>query len=476
MSPVSILPDGFGYVTFLTDSSDFFPETTTLQLLRFDSSGSYTVQQLDSEVNDPTGSGNTYGYCCSGAIIPDGQGGVLVAWQLHQINGHTETFHYYVTHLPAGGSPNPPYDLNYALDHTAIDIKMVLGENNTAFISAANPFGSYKLVSFDVNSGSVNWTWQPPQGHKLEMVVALEGGGVAVKDIDTASATQQIARFSASGSISYDGWSTAWLAPDSVSGEDTWNTTNSSSFSNVEETLAAVPANTSWPFLGGTPSGNGSPIAFLQEGIPFWGSLFAKKAKPPKCETVATAPKAQLTGNALARYNDQKQKLLTSGRLDPNDPRSQSCLAFFYEGDPNLPQYFNGLTGAVTNQIVYDGSHSSISLYDSGTWTQDDIDAGVATVEGLKSTPMSCAMDQGTYQTPNGTVAAAQSHPPATDMYINSFNYKMVTQGTILHESMHNLTRLSDRGLKLLLGLRLGGSATDDINHILEENGCAGTN
>src|SRR5260370_16717642 len=203
---------------------------------------------------------------------------------------------------------------------------MVQGENNTAFISAANPFGSYKLVSFDVNRDYVNWRWQRAKGHQLEMVVALEGGGVAVKDIDTASATQQIARFSASGSISYDGWSTAWLAPDSVSGEDTWNTTNSSSFSNVEETLAAVPANTSWPFLGGTPSGNGSPIAFLQEGIPFWGSLFAKKAKPPKCETVATAPKAQLTRHALARYNDQKQNLLTTAPLNPNHPRSPPCF------------------------------------------------------------------------------------------------------------------------------------------------------
>jgi hypothetical protein len=93
--------------------------------------------------------------------------------------------------------------------------------------------------------------------------------------------------------------------------------------------------------------------------------------------------------------------------------------------------------------------------------------------------PMSCAMSAGTNSLPaNGTVAMSQVQSPATDMYINTFNYKLVTQATILHEALHNLTQLSDDPLKVLLGINgtLGQAVTEDISKKLEDNGCAGRN
>jgi hypothetical protein len=82
-------------------------------------------------------------------------------------------------------------------------------------------------------------------------------------------------------------------------------------------------------------------------------------------------------------------------------------------------------------------------------------------------------------QSSNGgdlTVAMAQTQPPATDVYINTHALSYLTQGTILHESLHNLTGKNDPDLKIMLDLPKGTSATDDINHKLEAAGCAGTN
>jgi hypothetical protein len=64
-----------------------------------------------------------------------------------------------------------------------------------------------------------------------------------------------------------------------------------------------------------------------------------------------------LGGNALAKYNDKKQKLLGGGYLT-----SASCAQFF--ADPKRPSYLSQLSGTVTNQIPHDDSN----LKRSRTW------------------------------------------------------------------------------------------------------------
>ena len=122
--------------------------------------------------------------------------------------------------------------------------------------------------------------------------------------------------------------------------------------------------------------------------------------------------------------------------------------------------------------MPYDGSNSTISLYDAGSWTPDELKT--YPIENYKNSHMSCVL-----QSSNGgetTVAMAQVQPPATDIYINTHVLNYLTQGTILHEALHNLTGKNDPQLKTMLDLPLGQSATDDINHKLEGAGCAGTN
>jgi len=149
--------------------------------------------------------------------------------------------------------------------------------------------------------------------------------------------------------------------------------------------------------------------------------------------------------------------------------RSAKCAQFF-NADPTRAQYFSQITAAVQNQVSYDGSQSTITLFDAGAWTQKDIDK--FTDVQFKKTSISCLMSSAD----TGVVAESQVQPPATDVYINTHMLNYVTQGMILHESLHNLTKKDDDDLKILLGVPLGGTATDNINGKLEQNGCAGTN
>lgn len=75
------------------------------------------------------------------------------------------------------------------------------------------------------------------------------------------------------------------------------------------------------------------------------------------------------------------------------------------------------------------------------------------------------------------TVAEAQLQPPATDVYINTnarVLKKYLTQSTILHEALHNLTGLEDPALAEALGTSpTPGGSTTPINTALVQGGCA---
>jgi hypothetical protein len=94
--------------------------------------------------------------------------------------------------------------------------------------------------------------------------------------------------------------------------------------------------------------------------------------------------------------------------------------------------------------------------------------------------------------------AFAQTAPPHTDIYINPTRYKHITQGTILHELLHNLTDLEDFvssasrqeagvappfDLKTFVGIETTpgvdpapDGSTSDIAKKLEDEGCVDPN
>ena len=309
-----------------------------------------------------------------------------------------------------------------------------------------------QMISFD-QAGSVKWSvtgdYQPQ--------IATADGGVIAQNFDTGASVTFDQNGNATGQ-------TASLPIPSWIGNDYQGTSllNSLVYSTVN--YAGSYAATA----GGNPSANGTfvPVAGEIEAVPIWGLLWGG----PKC-ALGTSQIA-LAGQALQQYNALKQKLLAGRYLT-----SDSCAAYF-NADPKRASYFNNLTDAVTRQVPYDGVLSNISLYAAGEWTARI--AALPTFAILKKTPV-CSDFSGASK--DKVIAAAQTQPPGTDVYINTSKLKKLTQSTILHEALHNLTGLEDivddpniLDLKGLLGIPRTSNGTEDINRILEAKGCVGTN
>lgn len=139
----------------------------------------------------------------AGTVIPDGQGGFLATWLKTPAFGSTPpcgTNQYpsgspqtEVTHVaPNGGG-------TYELPLTEANDQLVLGEDGTAFAVA----GQQQLVSFNVNSGAVNWSYQSPTS--IYPLVSSNTGGLAAKEFDNGLET--VLRFDASGNVTRDTWS-----------------------------------------------------------------------------------------------------------------------------------------------------------------------------------------------------------------------------------------------------------------------------
>jgi hypothetical protein len=234
-------------------------------------------------------------------------------------------------------------------------------------------------------------------------------------------------------------------------------------------------------------------------GLSSWGASCSMPPGVPDRRDVQL-----VSGDAFERYNTEKQALLGGGFL-----KCQACADSFNE--PTRAGYFGQLTNAVSNQVPYDGVQTTISQYDAGMADgKNPLDVPVK-----KKVPV-CALFV-PFKGPNGTVpttgfteAASQIKPPlggpTTHVYINTTAAalkeknltKCLTQGTILHEALHNLMGLLDwvpqpwwalygcqppYDLKNFLAMEKPPGTDPDPDHgtmdvttKLEAQGCAGPN
>jgi len=253
---------------------------------------------------------------------------------------------------------------------------------------------------------------------------------------------------------------------------------------------------------GGNPSGTAAVLNVgLAESFPLWSVKSALKGLfgSPTCtlgtDKIQLQPVGQqvLTLSAdqqatVNHYKTTKQNLLTylgtltapgtsacSGTVAPT--AKCGCL---FNAIPGGPQYFSQLTAAVTRQVPYDGILSNLSKVAAGEWTQDEKDNSTAWGY-LQKQPICQEFWQGAYW--SGVGATAQIQPPshgvpATDVYLGTMKdaRQSLTQSTILHESLHNLTGLHDGPLyNLLTGTTKGlnGQKSVIITTTLLNNGCA---
>ena len=192
---------------------------------------------------------------------------------------------------------------------------------------------------------------------------------------------------------------------------------------------------------------------------------------------------------------------------------SNSCGNFLGVDTSNLWSrsiYFSQLTAAVTRQVAYDGAQTNISMYAAGM-----SDGKNPNDVKMKKTIPVCSLFvpfHGPYGVarPTGLATAASqvvvlppASGPAINVYINTDPRALagLTQATVLHESLHNLTGLSDFigldwrnlypyrapwDLKTFVGIEpeqapLAGidpnpGTTNDISIQLRAKGCAGVN
>jgi len=165
--------------------------------------------------------------------------------------------------------------------------------------------------------------------------------------------------------------------------------------------------------------------------------------------------------------------------------QSPACQAFFEE-DLNRAPYFSQLYDAVNSVQAWDGSWTSISRYDAGTFTADALTSS-KTMGILRMTPVCSAFGnwldrQGRRHQFGGAVTTAISQAQSTDglpvrnVYFRTGPF-LATEGTILHEALHIRTGLDDEALARFLGLAwktdCPNGSTICITHELIRRGCA---
>jgi hypothetical protein len=483
--PISALPDGSvaAELSTLQQSTVSGVETTTTTLyvavLRPDGTFSTTQLAASTCVLPCTSSAFTPQ---PEQVLPDGQGGMLIMW--NKAAGGSGTTQ--VTHADASGSPLATYNLPIQSGSGSPIDNMVLSENGQAWVS-----NGFQTASFDVASGAVLANVPVPIGHNYQLGPALWGGGIAITDLDrtVAPEIQNAARLDASGNVTSDGFDPTGLVPNT-----TWPTLGvwagnpNGNYTQVAQS-EIVPADSVWGFPGGNPSGNRQPTTLLMESVPFWGAVTSANdlgfgCRNPIVINGRTLPAAEPVTDSNVKENVKllsKLQTLLNQVVNQNTINSSSCSKFFNDskGDPLRAQVYPHLLNAVQNQQWWNGHLSIISNWSAGMY-EDNTPADqlkilqAVTVCGFEITPPTeLQLEDGQPHPWLGALSELQ--PPARNVYYNGAALDYLIPSTLVHESMHNLTRKLDNHLRTILGMKTPEDplSTDDISLKLESEGCA---
>ncbi|MFZ0431154.1 MAG: kelch repeat-containing protein, partial [Candidatus Acidiferrales bacterium] len=202
--------DGSIYVEYEVRQIPYPPTTisSTLSLLQIMQDGTTNTIQLTSSDNS-----NLF----PGSIIPDGNGGVVASWAVVPSDGSVPTNPYQAAYV-VSGAVNTAYNLPFTpanfvvgADGLPVNPSLALGDNGIAFVTDGTSSGDStnlslgpKIVSLNLNSGAVNWTYQVGTQTTLALIAAANGGGVAAKS--TSGGVDTVLRFDSSGNVTSDNW------------------------------------------------------------------------------------------------------------------------------------------------------------------------------------------------------------------------------------------------------------------------------
>lgn len=173
----------------LTVSVDGSSSTQTL------SSNTEVYSYVYTQDQPTTGSGSGL-FSLVGEVIPDGQGGALASWhEGPSLVPGGPNLPLTVTHVsPDGGG-------TYSLP--MLDSHLVLGENGIAFAVGTPLDGGARAVSFDMNSGQISWSYEPPTGSAFSILAIRPGNGLVAKETDQHR-QDSVIHFDESGQPTYD--------------------------------------------------------------------------------------------------------------------------------------------------------------------------------------------------------------------------------------------------------------------------------
>jgi hypothetical protein len=518
--PIAVAPDGSVYMALTHGSVTG----------GFDCHGNYAINDdlmltlLKVDAGGNTSTRTIHAYAGPGAeaiypreVIPDGNGGVLAAWDHLQFDasGNVSASAAMATHVDAsggstdfilplttwcgeGGRADPrqnPSCFFPSWTSTFAAKSMVLSDGNT--VAATN---GDKLALFDAASGVASGLWTAPMQHNLDLIAALWGSGAAVTDVDnsTSPPTQRAAHFFATTGPMYDGWTSTGYVPNLR-----WPTMGvwagispNGAYTQVSQT-EIVAAESPWAFPGGNPSGSRGP-SLIVEDIPAWGKNLttATAVNPAGCELPIvdngrTLPAAEPVDDASIPENVKLDDKLTKAKNTLLDPKrlwitSPSCQNFFSKlKDPNASNYLAGWSNAVEQQNWFNGHLSTITLFNAGAY-----ETGIPAdkLAQMKVFPVSCIelTPPTLLQIENGDksrylVGLAQLQPPSNEAYYNGAALDYIIPSAIAHEAFHNVTQKNDINVRTILGMSPADTSdpnnpnysTDDISLKMENEGCA---
>lgn len=211
---------------------------------------------------------------------------------------------------------------------------------------------------------------------------------------------------------------------------------------------------------GYNPSGNGTSVGVVDTGLGI--PAVSLPSRGGECK-LGTQEPLLTSGPAFQRYTSKKDSLLLSPNLT-----SPSCMAFFKadqgapDYDPSRAIYFPQLTAGVTRQVVYDGPKTTLSRFDAGVLTpaqaQQPNARSIMQSEPVCKIFIPKPLPNGQPNDISIATAAAQAvsrdGDPPKKVYVNTAASVrgQIVQGTVLHETLHNLTGLDDEELRTFVG------------------------
>lgn len=329
--------------------TDSYVINTTTSLLKVSPDGSVSQQTIKSDTQtavqtfgpDPTGTFVEPQSCSSAGpttspdqVIPDGQGGVLattseVPSPASVCGGFFNIPSALVTHLSTNGGGT------YSLRLSSVS-QMVLGENGVAFALGGNPaLTGTDILSFDMNSGQILWTYEEPSGdNTVSIVAATSGNGLVAKEFNLDN-TETVVRFDSTGSPT----------------RDTWTGTGISYW-----------AGTLWPALSVTSQLSANSASLIQFSTAAWPA-------PDMFGTDQAVQKINVTNFSQTGTN-QTTIINTLQKIQTALPSYDSCNGWLQGAGS-----FQGLSGIQQIQNLLSGNYFGHGTVNRGTKPAPDISA-----------------------------------------------------------------------------------------------------